>query len=259
MVGHDVGLAELRQRHDAVLIAAGVYKARDIAAPGVGLPGVAAALDYLTASNRAGLGDKVPAYDSGALNAKGKHVVVVGGGDTAMDCVRTAVRQGAKSVKCLYRRDRPNMPGSQREVKHAEEEGVEFIWLTAPQSFLGKDIGQDRYRHRSKLQLPLIYLVNCIAVRMMVIEIALAVHMEADRKYPFTIGQFFAVWGVKFSDDQLGSYRSKGDEQVRAYVNGKRISDPVNYVMKEGDEIAVGYGKPGSFPSNPPGSFPPGA
>lgn len=85
------------------------------------------------------------------------------------------------------------------------------------------------------------------------------VHMEADRKYPFTIGQFFAVWGVKFSDDQLGSYRSKGDEQVRAYVNGKRISDPVNYVMKEGDEIAVGYGKPGSFPSNPPGSFPPGA
>ena len=85
------------------------------------------------------------------------------------------------------------------------------------------------------------------------------VHMEADRKYPFTIGQFFAVWGVKFSDDQLGPYRSKGDEQVRAYVNGKRISDPVNYVMKEGDEIAVGYGKPGSFPSNPPGSFPPGA
>ena len=65
--------------------------------------------------------------------------MVIGGGDTAMDCVRTAVRQGAKSVKCLYRRDRANMPGSQREVKHAEEEGVEFVWLSAPQGFLGKD------------------------------------------------------------------------------------------------------------------------
>ena len=65
--------------------------------------------------------------------------MVIGGGDTAMDCVRTAVRQGAKSVKCLYRRDRTNMPGSQREVKHAEEEGVEFVWLSAPQAFLGKD------------------------------------------------------------------------------------------------------------------------
>src|SRR5216684_1120383 len=138
-VGRDASFAELRERHYAVLIARGVYKARDIAAPGVGLPGIAPALDYLTASNRSGLGDKVPAYDSGTLNAEGKHVVVVGGGDTAMDCVRTAVRQGAKSVKCLYRRDRANMPGSQREVKHAEEEGVEFVWLTAPQAFLGKE------------------------------------------------------------------------------------------------------------------------
>jgi len=138
-VGYDIALAKLRERHDAVLIATGVYKARDIAAPGVGLSGIAPALDYLTASNRHGLGDKVPEFESGALDAKGKHVVVLGGGDTAMDCVRTAVRQGAKSVKCLYRRDRANMPGSQREVKHAEEEGVEFVWLTAPQSFLGKD------------------------------------------------------------------------------------------------------------------------
>ena len=138
-VGRDVSLARLRESHDAVLIATGVYKARDIQAPGVGLPGIAAALDYLTASNRHGLGDKVPEFESGTLNAKGKHVVVLGGGDTAMDCVRTAVRQGAKSVKCLYRRDRANMPGSQREVKHAEEEGVEFVWLTAPQSFLGKE------------------------------------------------------------------------------------------------------------------------
>jgi glutamate synthase (NADPH/NADH) small chain len=95
------------------------------------------ALDYLTASNRKGFGDQVPAFDDGSLNAEGKHVVVVGGGDTAMDCVRTAVRQGAKSVKCLYRRDRANMPGSQREVTHAEEEGVEFVWLSAPEAFDG--------------------------------------------------------------------------------------------------------------------------
>jgi glutamate synthase (NADPH/NADH) small chain len=138
-VGRDIGFGELRARHDAVLIATGVYRARDIAAPGVGLAGIVPALDYLTASNRVGLGDAVPAYESGALNARGKNVVVLGGGDTAMDCVRTAVRQGARTVKCLYRRDRANMPGSQREVKHAEEEGVEFVWLTAPQSFLGGD------------------------------------------------------------------------------------------------------------------------
>jgi glutamate synthase (NADPH/NADH) small chain len=137
-IGRDLSFAELRKRHAAVLIATGVYKARDVQAPGVSLPGIAPALDYLIASNRSGLGDKVPEYDSGALNAKGKRVVVLGGGDTAMDCVRTAVRQGAKSVKCLYRRDRTNMPGSQREVRHAEEEGVEFVWLSAPQSFLGK-------------------------------------------------------------------------------------------------------------------------
>ena len=136
-VGRDVMLEELRRRHDAVLLATGVYKARDIQAPGAGVPGIVAALDYLTASNRAGLGDTVADFESGALNAHGKKVVVLGGGDTAMDCVRTAVRQGARSVKCLYRRDRANMPGSQREVKHAEEEGVEFVWLTAPQAFLG--------------------------------------------------------------------------------------------------------------------------
>jgi glutamate synthase (NADPH/NADH) small chain len=104
-------------------------------APGVGSAGVVEALDYLTASNRKGYGDAVPAFDDGSLNAAGKRVVVIGGGDTAMDCVRTAVRQGATSVKCLYRRDRANMPGSQREVANAEEEGVEFVWLSAPQAF----------------------------------------------------------------------------------------------------------------------------
>ena len=134
-VGRDATIDELRQRHDAILIATGVYKPRAIKAPGVGADGVVEALDYLTASNRKGFGDAVPAFDDGSLDAAGKRVVVIGGGDTAMDCVRTAVRQGAASVKCLYRRDRANMPGSQREVANAEEEGVEFVWLSAPQAF----------------------------------------------------------------------------------------------------------------------------
>jgi glutamate synthase (NADPH/NADH) small chain len=134
-VGEDATLDQLRAKHDAILIATGVYKAREINVPGSGAEGVIAALDYLIASNRKSFGDDVPAFDDGSLDARGKHVVVIGGGDTAMDCVRTAVRQGAKSVKCLYRRDRENMPGSQREVANAEEEGVEFVWLSAPESF----------------------------------------------------------------------------------------------------------------------------
>jgi len=140
-VGRDATLADLRAKHDAVLIATGVYKARDLTVPGVGSKGVAAALDYLIASNRTGLGDRVEAYESGELDAKGKDVVVIGGGDTAMDCVRTAVRQGARSVTCLYRRDRANMPGSMREVSNAEEEGVVFEWLAAPRAVLGEADG----------------------------------------------------------------------------------------------------------------------
>ena len=136
-VGEDIGFDELRARHDAVLIATGVYKSRDLGGPGAGLKGIVRAIDYLTASNRKGFGDSVPDYDSGELDASGKRVVVIGGGDTAMDCVRTAVRQGAAKVTCLYRRDRANMPGSQREVANAEEEGVEFAWLTAPRAFTG--------------------------------------------------------------------------------------------------------------------------
>jgi glutamate synthase (NADPH/NADH) small chain len=136
-MGETHQFAELRARHDAVLIATGVYKARDIGGPGAGLDGIVPAIEFLTASNRKGLGDTVERFDSGDLNAEGKHVVVIGGGDTAMDCVRTSVRQGAASVKCLYRRDKANMPGSMREVKNAEEEGVEFVWLSAPEAFLG--------------------------------------------------------------------------------------------------------------------------
>lgn len=143
-IGRDASLDDLRKTHDALLIATGVYRARELQAPGSGAKNIVAALDYLIASNRKGLGDSVPDFESGALNAEGKNVVVIGGGDTAMDCVRTAVRQGAKSVKCLYRRDRTNMPGSQREVANAEEEGVEFLWQSLPHSFL--DDGQGKVR-----------------------------------------------------------------------------------------------------------------
>ncbi len=136
-VGRDVTFAELRARHDAVLIATGVYHARELGGPGAGLPGIVKALDFLIASNRKGLGDTVPDFESGLLNAHGKNVVVIGGGDTAMDCVRTSIRQGAASVSCLYRRDKANMPGSMREVYNAEEEGVKFLWLSAPEAFLG--------------------------------------------------------------------------------------------------------------------------
>ncbi|MEQ9814388.1 MAG: NAD(P)-dependent oxidoreductase [Azospirillaceae bacterium] len=153
-VGRDATLDELRQRHDAVLIATGVYKARDLKAPGIGLGNIVPALDYLTASNRKGLGDSVPEFENGNLDADGKKVVVIGGGDTAMDCVRTAVRQGATSVKCLYRRNRANMPGSQREVANAEEEGVEFVWQSAPEGFLGDGVVRGVRAHKMRLGQP---------------------------------------------------------------------------------------------------------
>ena len=136
-VGKDSSLNQLREKHDAMLIATGVYKPREIEIPGSNLKNIFPAMDFLTASNRKGLGDKVELFDKGILNSEKKDVVVIGGGDTAMDCVRTSVRQKAKSVKCLYRRDRENMPGSTREVANAEEEGVEFIWLSSPKEFLG--------------------------------------------------------------------------------------------------------------------------
>jgi len=138
-IGRDLTLDQLREKHDAILIATGVYKAREIEVPGNNLENIFPAMEFLTASNKKGLGDQVELFDRGILNAEGKNVIVIGGGDTAMDCVRTAVRQNAKSVKCLYRRDKENMPGSAREVTNAEEEGVEFVWLSSPKEFLGKN------------------------------------------------------------------------------------------------------------------------
>ncbi|NVO22211.1 NAD(P)-dependent oxidoreductase [Donghicola sp. C2-DW-16] len=139
-VGVDLSFEEIRAQHDATIIATGVYKTRDLQGPGAGAAGIVRAIDYLTASNKASFGDEVAELLDGTLNAEGKNVVVIGGGDTAMDCVRTAIRQGAKSVKCLYRRDRANMPGSQREVQNAEEEGAQFVWLAAPKAFAGEPV-----------------------------------------------------------------------------------------------------------------------
>ena len=136
-VGKNATLEQLRKKHDALLIATGVYKAREIDLPGKDLGNIFPAMEFLTASNKKGLGDKVELFDNGTLNAEGKNIVVIGGGDTAMDCVRTSIRQKAKSVKCLYRRDKENMPGSAREVANAEEEGVEFVWLSSPKKFIG--------------------------------------------------------------------------------------------------------------------------
>ena len=153
-VGKDSSLEELRDKHDAILISTGVYKAREIEIPGNDLKNIFPAMDFLTASNKKGLGDKVKKFDDGTLNAEGKDVIVIGGGDTAMDCVRTSVRQNAKSVKCLYRRDKENMPGSAREVSNAEEEGVEFVWLSSPKKFEGTDKVESILIHKMKLGNP---------------------------------------------------------------------------------------------------------
>ena len=138
-IGKDKTLKELKEKHSAVLIATGVYKPREVNLPGHKLKNIFPAMEFLTASNRKGLGDKVENFENGKLNAENKNVVVIGGGDTAMDCVRTAIRQNAKSVKCIYRRDKENMPGSAREVNNAEEEGIKFIWLSNPKKFIGSE------------------------------------------------------------------------------------------------------------------------
>ena len=153
-IGKDSTLDQLREKHDAILIATGVYRSREIQISGSQLENIFPAMEFLTASNKKGLGDKVSLFDNGKLNAHGKNVVVIGGGDTAMDCVRTAVRQNAKSVKCLYRRDKENMPGSAREVANAEEEGVEFVWLSSPKEFVGKNKIENIIVNKIKLGLP---------------------------------------------------------------------------------------------------------
>ncbi|PHQ67773.1 MAG: dihydropyrimidine dehydrogenase [Robiginitomaculum sp.] len=149
-IGTDISFDDLRKKHAAILVATGVYKSRELQVPGCGAGGVVEALPYLTGSNKLGLGDKIE-----NVTAKDKHVVVIGGGDTAMDCVRTAIRQKAKSVTCLYRRDQANMPGSARETQNAMDEGVKFEWLAAPQSIHDKDSQVTKVRAvRMRLGLP---------------------------------------------------------------------------------------------------------
>jgi len=153
-VGKNLSLKKLREKHDAILIATGVYKPREVNIPGNNLKNIFPAMEFLTASNRKGLGDKVEMFDNGTLDTKEKDVIVIGGGDTAMDCVRTSIRQKAKSVKCIYRRDKENMPGSAREVLNAEEEGIEFIWLSSPKEFKGSDKVESLVVDRIKLGEP---------------------------------------------------------------------------------------------------------
>lgn len=242
-VGRDIGFEEIRARHDAVLIATGVYRLRDLAGPGAGLKGIVQALDYLTASNRKGLGDAVPEFDSGELDARGKRVIVVGGGDTAMDCVRTAVRQGATSVKCLYRRNRENMPGSQREVANAEEEGVEFVWLSAPKGFVGDDWVTGVKVARMRLGAP------DVTGRQQPEEIPDAVHTEeADlviKALGFEPEDLPRLWGVEGLEvTRWGTiradFRNKRTSLDRVYAVGDivRGASLVVWAIRDGREAA---------------------
>ena len=133
-VGKDITFDDLEKNFDAILISTGVYKARSLELNTEKVNNSVPALDYLIESNRVGLGDN-PSSNL-HLNAKNKKVIVIGGGDTAMDCVRTAIRQEASEVICLYRRNKENMPGSAREVENAEQEGVNFKWLSVPSEII---------------------------------------------------------------------------------------------------------------------------
>ncbi|MFA5683931.1 MAG: FAD-dependent oxidoreductase [Lysobacteraceae bacterium] len=135
-VGRDVAFAGLLRDFDAVFVATGAYAFVDGGLPGQDLPGVMAALPFLVANARRLLGSG-PADDP-ALDLRGRHVVVLGGGDTAMDCVRTARRLGAATVRCVYRRDEASMPGSRREAKNARDEGVEFLFNRQPLAIVGE-------------------------------------------------------------------------------------------------------------------------
>jgi glutamate synthase (NADPH/NADH) small chain len=135
-IGKDLTFQDLEKDYDAILVATGVYKARKLDIETTNINNSIPALDFLIESNKVGLGDT--ASSNKYLNAKDKHIVVIGGGDTAMDCVRTAIRQKAKEVTCLYRRNKENMPGSAREVLNAEQEGVKFNWLAVPSKIISE-------------------------------------------------------------------------------------------------------------------------
>jgi len=134
-VGVDIPFQQIIDEHDAVFLGIGTYKFVDGNLPGQDLPGVVDALPYLVSNINRQL--KVDTDPANFINFAGKHVVVLGGGDTGMDCNRTAIRQGAKSVTCAYRRDEENMPGSKREVENSKEEGVRFLFNRQPIEIVG--------------------------------------------------------------------------------------------------------------------------
>jgi glutamate synthase (NADPH/NADH) small chain len=136
-IGKDLPFKKLYNEYDAVFLAMGTYTSLEGGFSGEKLPGVYKAIDYLISSTKKLL--KLQKSKDDFINLKGKRVIILGGGDTAMDCNRTAIRQGAKSVKCLYRRDEENMPGSKREVKNAKEEGVQFEFNIQPIDIIGDD------------------------------------------------------------------------------------------------------------------------
>ena len=134
-IGRDLPFEQLLAEYDAVFLGMGTYTYMKGGFPGEELPGVYEALPFLISNVRHCL--RLPPKPPGYISMEGQRVVVLGGGDTAMDCNRTAIRQGAKSVTCAYRRDEANMPGSRREVANAKEEGVQFLWNRQPVEIVG--------------------------------------------------------------------------------------------------------------------------
>ncbi|MFW2605691.1 glutamate synthase subunit beta [Aliarcobacter butzleri] len=134
-IGKDKKVSDLEEEFDAIYLGIGATSSNKVNIEGENASNVYFAIDFLTGIQRRNLGDKNVEY----INVEEKRVVVIGGGDTAMDCVRTSVREGAETVKCLYRRDEANMPGSKKEVVNAKEEGVEFVFNVSPKSIKVKD------------------------------------------------------------------------------------------------------------------------
>ena len=134
-IGKDIAFQQLLDEYDAVFLGMGTYTYMKGGFPGEDMQGVHEALPYLVANNKHLLDLPTESY----ISLEGKNVVVLGGGDTAMDCNRTAIRQGANSVTCAYRRDEENMPGSRREVNNAREEGVQFLWNRQPIEIVGEN------------------------------------------------------------------------------------------------------------------------
>ena len=135
-IGKDVELKDLIENYDAVFLAIGAEKSKKAKLENEDANGVFVAIEFLINVQKKLFGDEE--YNS-YFDVKGKNIVVIGGGDTAMDCIRTSLREGAKSVKCLYRRDQSNMPGSRKEFKNAKEEGAEFIFNVSPTKVVTDD------------------------------------------------------------------------------------------------------------------------